>query len=259
MVFETLGPVRPSHYFTKFANARPRCMFAQQCIREANLMAQKKRVAIILAGCGAKDGSEIHEAVLTLLAVVRQGAEPVFLAPAGPQASVVNHLSGDTVAEERSMLVEAARIARGKIADLAKHNGADFDALIFPGGFGTAKNLCDFATRGSQCTVHPEVERIILEAHAAGKPMGFICIAPAIAARVLGPKGVQLTIGNEPDTAKKLTEMGAVHINKSVNEILTDRKNRVVSTPAYMLANNIAECEAGISALVTEVLEAFAF
>ena len=214
-----------------------------------------KRIAIVLAGCGVKDGSEIHEAVLTLLAVVKQGAAPHFFAPAGPQASVINHLTGDSVNEERDMLVEAARIARGKIAELSSCKVEEFDALIFPGGFGVAKNLCDFATRGSECTVHPEVERVIRQAHSAKKPLGFICIAPAIAATVLGEFNVQLTIGNDTATAQKLSAMGAKHSARAVNETLIDRENRVVTTPAYMLANNIAECESGISALVSELLK----
>jgi enhancing lycopene biosynthesis protein 2 len=215
-----------------------------------------KKAAIVLAGCGVKDGSEIHEAVLALLGVVKAEAEPVFFAPSKPQTRVMNHLTLTEQKEERSMLVEAARIARGEIDDIKNLSAVDHDVLIFPGGLGAAVNLCNFAEKGSDCSVDPEVERVINEFHQAGKPIGFICIAPAIAARVLGKEGVEVTIGNDAATADKIGAMGAKHILKSsAADIHIDEKNKVVSTPAYMLAKNIAEAEAGISKLVHAALE----
>ncbi|RMD85371.1 MAG: isoprenoid biosynthesis protein ElbB [Candidatus Dadabacteria bacterium] len=214
-----------------------------------------KKIAIVLSGCGVKDGSEIHESVLTLLHTVNAGATPLFYAPRGNQSIVVDHMTGDTVTESRTMIVEAARIARGEISFLEELTPSEADGVIFPGGFGAALNLSTFGKDGSGCTVNPEVEKVVMSFHSAGKPQGFICIAPAIAARVLGNKGVELTIGNDPSTASALESMGAKHINKTVTEIHVDQANKVVSTPAYMLARNIAEANEGIAKLVSAVLE----
>ena len=214
-----------------------------------------KKAAIVLCGCGSRDGSEVHEAVLTLLSVVKCGAEPVCFAPAGPQARVVNHLTGQVEAgQERSMLIEAARIARGKVEDLKKLNAASADCLLFPGGFGAAYNLFDYAEKGVKCRVNPDVERVIKEFYAAGKPIGFICIAPVLAARVLGKQGIQVTIGNDPATAEAITAFGAKAVVKATEEIHIDQAHKVVSTPAYMTAQNIAQVESGISKLVQAVL-----
>jgi enhancing lycopene biosynthesis protein 2 len=215
----------------------------------------EKKVAVVLSGCGNRDGSEIHESVLVILALVKSGAAPLFYAPDIYQERVVNFLTGDTLPEKRSVLLESARIARGKIENLALLKAGQADALIFPGGQGAALNLCDFLKKGAECTAHPEVARVINEFHSAKKPLGFICIAPAIAARVLGAHGVELTIGNDRQTAAKLEKMGARHVDVPVQETHIDVRNRVVSTPAYMLAKNIAEADAGIAKLVHQVLE----
>lgn len=214
-----------------------------------------KKIAIVLAGCGVKDGSEIHESVLTLLHVIKKGASPLFFAPSGQQATVTNHLSGDSSGEIRNVLVESARIARGDIRDLKELKISTADAVIFPGGFGAALNLCNFAQTGADCSVNPDVERVVKEFHSAKKPLGFICIAPAIGAKVLGPRKVKLTIGTDAGTAGALQKMGAIHENHPVNEICVDEANRVVSTAAYMLAQNIAEAEAGISKLVEKIIQ----
>src|SRR3990172_1601591 len=146
-----------------------------------------KKIGVILSGCGVYDGSEIHEAVITLLAIDRLGAEAVMCAPNVPQMHVVNHLSGEVEAgASRNVLVESARIARGKIRDLAEVRAEEFDAVMLPGGFGAAKNLCDFAVKGKDCEVRPEVARLIREVHAQGKPVAAVCIAPAVLAKVLG-------------------------------------------------------------------------
>lgn len=213
-----------------------------------------KTIAIILSGCGVKDGSEIHESVLTLLAVVKAGANPLFFAPNMTQTTVTNHLSAETSGEKRNVLIESARIARGDIRDLATLKISDVDAVIFPGGFGVALNLCDFAKTGANCSVHPEAARVIQEFHAAKKPIGAICIAPALIAKVLGSKNVKLTIGTDAGTAGALQKMGAHHENHSVDEICIDQANRVVSTPAYMSAKNIAEAEIGITKLINQVM-----
>ncbi len=216
-----------------------------------------KRVAVILCGCGARDGSEIHEAVATLLALDRAGAEALVFAPRGPQHEVVDHLTGRPVpGQARDMLVEGARIARGRIRDLAELSLADVHAVILPGGFGAAKNLCSFASEGAGCSVHPEVARVLREAHGARKPIGALCIAPVIVARVLGADThVRLTIGNDPATAAAIAQMGARHADAGVTTAVVDAANLVVTTPCYMLAGRIAEVFDGAAALVREVLE----
>lgn len=216
-----------------------------------------KQVAVILAGCGVKDGSEIHEAVATLLALDREGARARVFAPRGPQHDVVDHLTGQAVpGEKRDMLVEAARIARGDIRDLAELDPARVDAVILPGGFGAAKNLCTFAFEGKDCRVHSQVADVLRRAHAAGKPIGAICIAPAVVARVFGgERAVRLTIGNDAGTAAALTAMGARHQAAAVRDIVVDEENRIVTTPAYMLAERVSEVFDGVAALVRKVLE----
>jgi enhancing lycopene biosynthesis protein 2 len=166
----------------------------------------------------------------------------------------VNHLTGKETAEKRNVLVESARIARGKIQDVKNVKAADIDGLVFPGGYGAAKNLCDFAVSGAACKVQPEVARLAKEVHAAGKPLGFICIAPALAGKIFEGGNMKLTIGNEKETAAEIGKMGHAHEDCGVREITVDRKNKVVSTPAYMLARNVAEAYEGIEKLVKEVV-----
>lgn len=215
-----------------------------------------KRIGVILSGCGVYDGSEIHEAVITLLAIDRAGAEAVCMAPDIPQMHVINHLVGEPAAgETRNVLVESARIARGNIKNLAEVTAADFDALILPGGFGAAKNLCDFAVNGPDCTVNPDVARVIKETVAAKKPLAAVCIAPALLAKVLGPiNSPALTIGTDQGTAAALIKMGAKHVSCPVKETVIDQENRIVSTPAYMLAGRISEAADGIEKTVQTLI-----
>ncbi len=213
-----------------------------------------KKVAVILSGCGVYDGAEIHESVITLLRLDQRGVEVKCFAPNIAQHHVINHLSGEEMPETRNVLVEAARIARGDIADIREANADDFDALIVPGGFGAAKNLSDFALSGAQLTVQPEVLSLAQAFAAAHKPIGLICIAPSMAAKIFGP-GVICTIGNDADTAAALSEMGAQHKDCAVDDIVEDEKNELVTTPAYMLAKSISEAASGINKLVDRVLE----
>lgn len=212
------------------------------------------KVAVILAGCGHIDGAEIHEATLTLLALDDAGAHYQCLAPDAAQAHVVNHLTRtEAKGESRNVLVEAARIARGNVIDVAKADAGDFDALIIPGGNGAAKNLCSFAAKGADMSVNADVARLAKAMHAAGKPVGLICIAPVMAPLLFG-KGVKCTIGNDPGTAAAIAKMGGVHVPCPVNECVVDEARKVVTTPAYMLAQRISETNAGIRRLVQEVL-----
>lgn len=215
------------------------------------------KIGVILSGCGVYDGSEIHEAVITLLAIDRAGATAVCMAP-NMEQGVINHLTGEPVnGETRNVLEEAARIARGKITDIAEITASDIDALILPGGFGAAKNLCNFAVKGTDCEVQPEVARLVREVIAAKKPLAAICIAPALVSRVLGDDKLahQLTIGTDAGTAEALTTMGTTHLNCPVREIVIDKQNKLISTPAYMLAGSIGEAAEGIEKTVAAVME----
>ncbi|NOY78614.1 MAG: isoprenoid biosynthesis glyoxalase ElbB [Calditrichaeota bacterium] len=215
-----------------------------------------KTVGVILSGCGVMDGAEISEAVLTLLAIDQAGAKAIIMAPNIPQKQVVNHLTGKVMpGEKRNVLVEAARIARGKIRDVKSVSAKELDALILPGGYGVAKNLCDFAFKGTDCSVNPDVQKLILAMHAAKKPMGFICISPVLAAKVLGKFHPKLTIGSDKKTMEAIRKLGGIPEVRSVTQICVDAKNRVVSTPAYMLGPNIARVAKGIKNLVNQVLK----
>ena len=212
-----------------------------------------KKIAVVLAGCGHQDGAEIHEATLTLWAIHRHGAEFQCFAPNIPQHHVLNHITGEEMAGERNVMIEAARIARGNIKDLREFDPADYDALIFPGGVGAAKNLCSYAFDGPECAVQEDVERAVRTMHAAGKPIGALCIAPVILARVLG--AVDLTIGADEATAADLRKMGAANTPTGHGEIVIDRQNRVVSTPCYMLQARVDQIGEGAENLVKAVLE----
>ncbi len=215
------------------------------------------KVGVVLSGCGFYDGAEIQESVITMLALDRAGAEMILMAPNIDQLHVVNHLTGkESDGETRNVLVESARIARGNIRDLAEVDSGELEALIFPGGYGVAKNLCDYAMVGARCAVNPDVSRLALEMHRDGKPIGVICIAPAMLAGILGKQGekVDLTIGYDEQTAEDINAMGAHHVNCPVREMVVDREKKVVSTPAYMEARRISEAAEGIEKLVAEVL-----
>ena len=214
-----------------------------------------KKIGVILAGCGHQDGSEIHEATLTLLSIHKHGCDFLCFAPDIKQHHVLNHLNGEEMDEERNVLIESARIARGKVASLATFSPASVDALILPGGFGAAKNLCSYAWDGPNCKVHPDVVRAIQGIHEAGKPIGALCIAPVIVAKVLG-KGVLLTSGQDSGTAGHLADMGAKNQPTSYGEIVVDREQKVVSTPCYMLGDSrIDQVAEGVDRLVSAVLE----
>ena len=214
-----------------------------------------KKIGVVLSGCGVYDGAEIHESVLTLLALDRRGAEAVVCAPDAPQMHVVDHRSGEVEAgASRNVLVESARIARGAIRDVAQVKAGEIDGLILPGGFGAAKNLCDFAVKGASCAVHPEVARLVREVHAQGKPVGAVCIAPALVAKVLGAEKPRLTIGTDEATAQGLEAMGATHVACAVTEVAVDRERKLVSTPAYMLGKRISEVADGIDKAVGALL-----
>ena len=213
-----------------------------------------KKVGVLLSGCGVYDGTEIHEAVITLLTLDRAGAEIVCMAPDIDQTQVVNHITQKPMAEKRNVLVESARIARGNIKNLKDVKASDIDALIMPGGLGAASNLSDFAAKGPEGSVCPEVKRILQEMIESNKPVGAICIAPATLSMALSDKKPEVTIGSDLNTAQALESIGAKHVQCSVDTIHVDQNNKIVTTPAYMLGPGIKDIASGIEKLVNEVI-----
>ena len=212
-----------------------------------------KKFAVVLSGCGVFDGAEIHEAVLTLLAIDRQGGSFQCFAPDMPQAHVINHLTGQEMPETRNVLVESARIARGAIKNLRDYKAAEYDGLIFPGGFGAAKNLSSVAFDGAACKVNVEVERAIRETRAAAKPIGALCISPTLLAKVLG--AVDVTIGQDPGFAAVIAKMGGHHQNKGHGEVCIDATAKVVTTPCYMLESTIGQIASGAENVVAAMMQ----
>ena len=216
-----------------------------------------KKIGVLLSGCGVFDGAEIHEATLTLYFLDRQGAEVSCMAPNADQLHVINHQASQETDDKRNMLVESARISRGNMKDLASVTANDMDGLIIPGGFGAAKNFVDYAVKGRDCSILPEVQRIIQEMVDAGKPVGAMCIAPIVLAVALKDASAVpvLTIGTDSATASDLEFFGARHQNARVDEIAIDDTNKIVTTPAYMLGPGISDIAKGIEKLVEKVLD----
>jgi enhancing lycopene biosynthesis protein 2 len=212
-----------------------------------------KKIAVVLAGNGVYDGAEIHEATLTLLAIAKNEAKYQCFAPDIEQAHVVNHLTGKVMPEKRNVLVEAARIARGKIKPLSQYKATDFDALIFPGGFGVAKNLCTFAFDGVDCEVNHDVENAVKSTASAGKPIGALCISPVLITKILGD--VEVTIGSDPGTIQAINALGGKHKTTTHGEIIVDKKHKIVTTPCYMLDATIVQIADGADKLVKKIIE----
>ncbi|MEA2040692.1 MAG: isoprenoid biosynthesis glyoxalase ElbB [Thermodesulfobacteriota bacterium] len=213
------------------------------------------KIGVLLSGCGVYDGSEIHEAVLTLLALDRAGAQIICMAPDMDHYHVINHITQEVMEEKRNVLLESARIARGEITDIRDVDASSLDGLIIPGGLGAAKNLSDFAIKGPEAAVHPEVKRLLTEMVEAGKPIGAICIAPATLVKAISHKSPEVTIGNDQQTASAIEAAGGRHRVCTVDMIHVDATNKIVTTPAYMLGPGIKEVAEGIQKLVDKVLE----
>ncbi|XP_013397912.1 ES1 protein homolog, mitochondrial [Lingula anatina] len=221
-----------------------------------------KKVAVVLSGCGVFDGSEVHEASACLVHLSRGGAEVAMFAPDMEQMHVVDHTKGEPMDQKRNVLVESARIARGKIEKLSDLQAENFDAVVFPGGFGAAKNLSDFAVNGADCSVQADVENILKDFHSSKKPIGLCCIAPVLAAKIL--KGCEVTVGSDKEeggkwpyagTAAAINSMGGKHVCKQVTEAHVDSKNKIVTTPAYMCETAVHEIYDGIGSMIQNVLK----
>jgi len=212
-----------------------------------------KKFAVVLAGCGVYDGAEIHEAILVMLAIQRQGGEYQCFAPDIPQHHVINHITGDEMNEERNVLVESARIARGDIKPLTDYKAEDYDALIFPGGFGAAKNLSTVAFDGADAKVNPEVRRVVEETHQAKKPIGALCITPAFIAKII--EGVNVTVGDDEGTIQAIEKMAGKHVKTTHGDVVVDEDNMVFTTPCYMLDAQITDIDDGASNIVAEMMK----
>lgn len=215
-----------------------------------------KKIGVLLSGCGVFDGTEVHESVLTLYFLDREGADITCLAPNVPQLHVIDHQTSQDTGEKRNVFVESARISRGNMVDLASVSADDLDGLIIPGGFGAAKNLIDYALKGRDCSIKPDVKRIINDILDAGKPVGAICIAPMVVAVALREtdRHSVLTIGTDSATASDIEYFGAKHQEARVDEIAVDDTNKIVTTPAYMLGPTISDVAKGIEKVVKQVL-----
>lgn len=216
-------------------------------------MSNHKKFAVVLSGCGVYDGAEIHEAVMTLYAITKNGCTYQIFAPNIPQHHVVNHINGNVMNETRNVLVESARIARGNIKPLSEFNPEFFDALIFPGGFGVAKNLSSWAFDSANCTVIPEVMKVIKDMYSAHKPIGALCISPVLLAKVIG--NATITIGKDAPTAKALESIGAKHQQAGHGQVVVDERNMLFTTPCYMLDATIVDIADGAKAIVSEMLK----
>jgi enhancing lycopene biosynthesis protein 2 len=212
-----------------------------------------KKIAVVLAGCGVYDGAEIHEAVLTLLAIDKAGASYQCFAPDVSQHHTLNHITGKEMPEKRNVLIESARIARGNIKPLNTFKANDYDAIIFPGGFGAAKNLCDWAVMGDNCTVNPDVEKAIKGMFEAGKPIGAMCIAPVILAKLF--KGSNFTTGNDPASGSFIQKMGNKYTPAGHGEVVVDKVRKLFTTPCYMLDATIGQVAEGTENIVKEMLK----
>ena len=212
-----------------------------------------KKFAVILSGCGVYDGSEIHEATLTLLAIHNNECEYQCFAPDIDQFHVINHITGEDMPEKRNVLIESARISRGNIKSLYEFKVEDYDAIILPGGFGAAKNLSSYAFDGVNSKVLPELKEILIKMHIAKKPIGAMCISPVIIANVL--KNTTLTIGNDESTARNIESMGSTHLKTSHGEVMADKLNMVFTTPCYMLDSNLVDIYDGANNLIESIID----
>jgi enhancing lycopene biosynthesis protein 2 len=212
-----------------------------------------KKFAVILAGCGVFDGAEIHEATLTLLSIKKLGADYEIFAPDITQHHVINHLTGEVMHEQRNVLIESARIARGKIKSMTQFKADLYDAIILPGGFGVAKNICTWAFEGDQCHINPDVEKAVKSMHNAGKPIGAMCITPIILGKLF--PGTNVTTGNDSDSAHFIKMMGSVYTKTTHGEVIIDKARKIFTTPCYMLDANIVQIAVGTENIVREMLK----
>ncbi|MDD4847660.1 MAG: isoprenoid biosynthesis glyoxalase ElbB [Bacteroidales bacterium] len=212
-----------------------------------------KKFAIILSGCGVFDGSEIHETVTTLLAIKKYKSDYQIFAPDYNQTQVINHITGQEMDEKRNILIESARIARGNIKNLNEYQPENFDGIIFPGGFGVAKNFCDYAFKGVECQVNTEIVEALQKTIKAEKLIGAECISPVMIAAVL--KGATVTIGTDSTTAMHIAALNGKHVNAQHDDVVYDPKFRLFTTPCYMNSQDILQVWESAEAMVKAMVD----
>lgn len=212
-----------------------------------------KKFAVILCGCGSMDGSEIHESVMTMLAIDNAGCQYTLFAPDENQYHVINHLTQQPMSETRNMRVEAARIGRGNVLDIRDFKAEDFDAVVFPGGFGAAKSLFTYAFDGANATVREDVRKVVVDMFQAHKPIGALCISPVMVAKVLGE--VTVTVGTDAKTIEDVLSFGAKHQETTQGEVVTDKEHLIFTTPCYMLPATIKDIALCADNLIKSMLE----
>jgi enhancing lycopene biosynthesis protein 2 len=218
------------------------------------------RIGVLISGCGVYDGAEIQEVVLTLLAIEEMGAEAVCISIDEPQHHVVNHLTGEELPESRNMMIEAARISRGKVSEIGQIAPSDIDGLVIPGGFGSAKNFTDWAFRGPEGIINPKVKLLIVNMINIGKPIAALCVSPVVVAKALEGSSLNpsLTIGSDKEASPYdissfsvgLEQTGATIAMKSVREILVDTENKIITAPCYMMDASITDVRKNIRSAV---------
>lgn len=210
------------------------------------------KFAIVLSGCGVYDGAEIHEATMTMLAVESKGCQYEMFAPNINQYHVINHLTGDVMDESRNVLVEAARIARGNIRALSEYSAKEFDGIIFPGGFGVAKNLCSYAIDGTEMRIDKIVAGAVRETHSLKKPIGALCISPIMIAALI--PGAEVTLGSDTKFNGEVSNLGGKHKTTQNRQVVVDTINRIVTTPCYMNDATITDIARGAELVVKEMI-----
>ncbi|EPE37185.1 isoprenoid biosynthesis glyoxalase ElbB [Candidatus Photodesmus anomalopis] len=207
------------------------------------------KIAVVLSGCGVFDGSEINEVVLSLFELEKQSINYEVFAQDKNQKHVINHYNQSSDNFTRNILFESSRIVRGNIKKLSELNYNTFDGLLIPGGFGVAKNLSNLAFKNGHFTIDIEFKKIMT--NFIGKPSGYLCIAPMLIPHVY--RNAKCTIGNDPEMAKIINNLGGIHVNCSANDIVIDEKNRLITTPGYMMTNSRVEVHLGIEKLVSKL------
>jgi enhancing lycopene biosynthesis protein 2 len=230
---------------------------------EKNISTMKK-YAVLLAGSGVYDGSEIHEATFALLSIKQNGADYQCFAPNKNQHHVINHLTGEEMPESRNILIESARIARGQVKDLKELDASHYDGLVMPGGFGAAKNWSKWAFDGPEGEVDPDVKKTILDFLALGKPICALCVAPAILAKALQDTSYQaeVTLGStaEPSpydiagTHTAVSTLGVKTIEKTLRDIHIDHHNRIITAPCYMMEGSIADIYSNVKMAIDQLV-----
>lgn len=223
------------------------------------------KIGVLLHGSGVYDGTEIQEAVLSLLAIRELGHEYICLAPDIQQHHVINHTNGEEMSERRNVLVESARIARGEIEALTLSHVDKIDALVLPGGFGTAKNFTKWAFSGPDGEIDPLVRDFLRSVIKQAKPIAALCMSPTTVAKALQDTGVKSTLSVGSNEAASPYDIDAISGGmevagarvemKTVEEVSVDVENKIVCAPCYMMEADILQIRSNIYQAVKKMID----